>query len=658
VKLKPIKIKGERFRTATGILLVWIVILAVLFVLLFSFSPSFTGFFAFNSPDEGSFVESASQSSSDSVSTSLEDTPKKDVEDSAVKNKGMTINVIREDKRVYKSLGGGSGSGGSGGGGGSGSGGNGGSGADVPGGNDRNETGNGSGGEEGIKNNSLSIFLLSPSENAGSNGKEIVFSYELTGQADNCSLVIDDKIVEEDSNVALGINNFTVFNLTKGKHFWGISCEANNSISSLKRRITVIATKNRFELMGDLEDIEKAKNLSLNKKGFGSVRFLDIINLSNCEDMEDHIIIDKNFISINSEKIPELNKPALVTFYSLDLKNPIVLIDGKPCLDCQVISKGGEVTFKVNHFSNYSLSENSALLIWDRTIGGSIIFYANYTNVTSASAIEGANCKVDFGDGDHQMNYVEGLYLYDSGSSGTGTATINCSAAGYTEFVLTDYFTLTSSSRVSGARVTAGASQTAPADDPESHSAIAGNVTYLTLYGYSITQAWQGYYGNVSGTIQLADDNDKVLYNWSTLTPNGEVYATRALDANFAAISCAGAGDISSEEASVGQSSDDVDSISNTFDAKSHPSFFVGSIQIPVNNCSSANLYDSGGEQSSSFYEVLLKDSGSNIIYTSILEKDKEGFDGDNYDFEMIVTENGHGNDTTSTTYYFYIEFG
>ncbi|OGJ21279.1 hypothetical protein A3K73_05490 [Candidatus Pacearchaeota archaeon RBG_13_36_9] len=604
-----------------------------------SFEFPFTGFFIF----KPSASESASLPSDVMPSEAMVDAPGKTI---ANKTGGMIINVIKGENQTFKGSGGGGGVGGGVGGGGGGGGG----GKDG-------DNGGGEGGEEKAeeKNKSAGIVLISPGENALRFEEEIVFSYEIAENAGSCSLVLDSEIAWEHKNVSSGINNFTLFNLSRGKHFWSISCDS--LASSQKRRVMVIKANRNLELDGNWEDIEKAGNLSLGKKGAGRIKFLGIVNLSNCENMEDYIVVGKNFIGIDSDKIPELNQPAEVTFYGLEFKHPIILRDGKPCKDCQLLNNGQELVFRVDHFSNYSATENSALFVWDKTISGSVVFYANYTKVADSTPIENANCSVDFGAGFRQMNYSSGLYSYDSVSSGSGTATINCSAAGYTEIVLTDYFSSNPGTRVNGAGVTPGDSQTAPADEPESHSALAGNVTYMTVFGYSTTQSWQGYYGNVSGTIQLADSNDKVLYNWSALAPNGEVYATRAFDPNFAAISCVDDGAIASEEALMGQIAGDADSISNTFNAKSHPSFFVGSIEIPINNCSSANLYGPGGEQSSSFYEVLLKDD-SNIIYTSVLEKNLEGFDGNDYDFEMMVAENGHGADTSATTYYFYIEFG
>src|SRR3990167_1096282 len=73
----------------------------------------------------------------------------------------------------------------------------------------------------------------------------------------------------------------------------------------------------------------------------------------------------------------------------------------------------------------------------------------------------------------------------------------------------------------SGGSLTPGTPETAPSDPAGSVNAQAGNVTELNIFGYSITQTWQGYFGNVSGTIILADANDKVMYNWSLASSEG-----------------------------------------------------------------------------------------------------------------------------------------
>ena len=56
--------------------------------------------------------------------------------------------------------------------------------------------------------------------------------------------------------------------------------------------------------------------------------------------------------------------------------------------------------------------------------------------------------------------------------------------------------------------------------------AIAGNITELTLDALGVTTFWQGYYGNVTGSIVLANSNNDTMYDWSVSAASGEVYAS------------------------------------------------------------------------------------------------------------------------------------
>jgi hypothetical protein len=93
---------------------------------------------------------------------------------------------------------------------------------------------------------------------------------------------------------------------------------------------------------------------------------------------------------------------------------------------------------------------------------------------------------------------------------------------------------------------------------------------------------------------------------------------------------------------------------------------------MAASECPVASLYNSSGMPSSHFKEVLLSDKINNdsvagfIIYTGILAQSQtpaitaDGYDGQTYDFQMIVGEDGHGANTgptaTESTYYFYVE--
>jgi hypothetical protein len=197
--------------------------------------------------------------------------------------------------------------------------------------------------------------------------------------------------------------------------------------------------------------------------------------------------------------------------------------------------------------------------------------------------------------------------------------------------------------------------------------AIAGNVTQLNIVGTTVTQTWAGYYGNISGTITLDDSSNNTLYDWVLTNPEGEIYASEsAIDFSYGNIECynytkTGGSylTLSSYETSLGLAADDADGINETFAlGTTYDSFYAGTNLID-GTCPETQLFNSSGSKNSNqFQEVLLYDDSSNkVVYTAILEETGIlGFNNERWDFEMIVSENGHTGDTTTTTYYFYVE--
>ena len=55
---------------------------------------------------------------------------------------------------------------------------------------------------------------------------------------------------------------------------------------------------------------------------------------------------------------------------------------------------------------------------------------------------------------------------------------------------------------------------------------------------------------------------------------------------------------------------------------------------------------------------LLYAKSDSSLIYAALITKGgADGFQSDsNYDFQMLVAEDGHNGDTDVTNYYFYVE--
>jgi len=232
-----------------------------------------------------------------------------------------------------------------------------------------------------------------------------------------------------------------------------------------------------------------------------------------------------------------------------------------------------------------------------------------------------------------------------------------------------------------GANVTHINTTTAPIDSPMSHSAQAGNVTELNIFGYTTTQSWQGYFGNITGTIQLGDSSDSILYNWSLASPKGEIYASINDSIQWGYIHCfnfTATGTFADDSANIGNMSlygmnlsqlesnfnintSDVDGVDETFSligGGTHDLFYTANKEFEIGECWNTRIFsDAGTGENNKFEEVLLYDSNRRaVVFASLIEEDLLGFDNRNHDFELMVLEDGHGADTSTTTYYFYVE--
>ena len=200
-----------------------------------------------------------------------------------------------------------------------------------------------------------------------------------------------------------------------------------------------------------------------------------------------------------------------------------------------------------------------------------------------------------------------------------------------------------------------------PTTSPTNVTAIAGNVTEINFGTNGITQTWQGYFGNISGTIILGDSNNNTLYDWNSASPSGQIYATRnSSTPNWAIVRCANSTEINSEDTALGvNESNDQDSADKTFlNTTTFNQFYVGNKIINTSqDCYAVQLFNSSAQPSTDFQELLLSDNSS-MIYTSLITKNSVGFDNRTHDFEMLVGENGHLGDATATPYYFYLELG
>ena len=410
--------------------------------------------------------------------------------------------------------------------------------------------------------------------------------------------------------------------------------------------------------------------LEIKNPSYGDIYFLTPANGSGTN-LSNNIVISNNYIYVNSSN-SGLNKSAQLTFYNLALSKPIILRDSAVCTDCTILSNQNKtLVFNVTHFSSYSAIDNAKLATWnDLSINSSypsnvINIYANYTNSTSNTTITGIgiNCSIIYSDiGTRQMTYnsTSNLYyfnrLYMAGKTYHYTVACTDSNNYYASINVTDIIIMYGANYDPKSPDNLTVIQNGRlvySIDPTSADAYGGNTTQISLVTGGITNSWQGYYGSVNGLISLRDNTGAALYDWRLLQQSGKIYASRAEDADFENINCSNASDIANEEAYLGHKITDIDSVSNTFNRQNHPTFSSGTVTIEANKCRSTNIYVNGTAQNSTFYEVLISDQYSNLIYAALLTN-QTGFNNETYNFQMLVGDNG--NDDVATPYYFFLE--
>ncbi|MGV8162905.1 MAG: hypothetical protein ACP5N2_06260 [Candidatus Nanoarchaeia archaeon] len=197
-------------------------------------------------------------------------------------------------------------------------------------------------------------------------------------------------------------------------------------------------------------------------------------------------------------------------------------------------------------------------------------------------------------------------------------------------------------------------------------AAEAGNLTELSITGVSQTKSWQGFYGNVSGTIILEDAQGNRFYDWTAAEPQGEVYASVNQTISWTTVACAPTDTnitfLNRWESFYGMNYTDYDSINNTYTVTNHPEFDTG--YTSLTGCPTTHTFVNDAAQGVDFPAVLLtSDTQGTLIFTAILEDsaegiraDKVGFDGNEYDFQLLVSEFGSDGNTAVTPYYFWVE--
>jgi hypothetical protein len=200
-------------------------------------------------------------------------------------------------------------------------------------------------------------------------------------------------------------------------------------------------------------------------------------------------------------------------------------------------------------------------------------------------------------------------------------------------------------------------------------SAQGGNVTELVINTTVLTKRWQGYFGNLTGEISLEDAAGNTFYSWpqGDISVVGEVYAANETVSDWLLVKCVnesfqgkgfdctGEGEsclnMSAIESAFGFNPADKDGVNETFAFTEE--IVVGSRSL---NCPATYIYTDSAQTEGSWNETLLTVNNTNntLIFASEVMTDGTGFDGNTWDFQIMVLDNGDVEAPTS--YQFYVE--
>ncbi len=131
-----------------------------------------------------------------------------------------------------------------------------------------------------------------------------------------------------------------------------------NRAGCVRPKLTKFTTKPVVE-----DDISAVPNVELGINNVGKIKFNTPVALTRENaviDIDANVIIEQDKVEIKSSVIPELNRPATITLYNIDEKNPRILRDGVVCSEpqCKIESfSNGTLVFTVSGFSLYTVEE-------------------------------------------------------------------------------------------------------------------------------------------------------------------------------------------------------------------------------------------------------------------------------------------------------------
>jgi hypothetical protein len=200
-------------------------------------------------------------------------------------------------------------------------------------------------------------------------------------------------------------------------------------------------------------DITNVCDLVLENSSAGKISFNECINADNV-DLDSNIAITDSFINLNSVFLPNYNRSAILTFYGIDVIEPLILKNNNDvCGDCTILSYvNSTLQINVSSFSSFTIVENRSFEIFDYSdffpvgINSQVGFFANYSYVNT-SIINDATCLISYNTNGTfgptlPMTYNSSIGVYDDYRTfpiaGTFDFNVSCTHPTYPQISLVD----------------------------------------------------------------------------------------------------------------------------------------------------------------------------------------------------------------------------
>lgn len=194
-----------------------------------------------------------------------------------------------------------------------------------------------------------------------------------------------------------------------------------------------------------------------------------------------------------------------------------------------------------------------------------------------------------------------------------------------------------------GASTEVGASERGAGTSSGTANLTGGNVTAVNVTGNQITGRWGGFYGNISGGIQLADSGSNLFYEWTVTDYTGAyVYVANDTVSDWASLQEA----TNANQPTYIQSAA-ADNWTNTFTASEAFSSSSLSVVGPVPYTDTFNDVGAGTFRTYSLYAP----TENAYVYAGRAINDGTGFNAETVDYQILAPA-----DSGIVSYQFYLE--